>query len=317
MATESKVTSGLLFRLIAGIFVPILLAFAFLGCVLFLNINLGGFQFSSIRGIWTKSMNELGAASLKESTTSLNRLGEQIIRQKAEDVAREVEIYFRSFKKKSSIETIRNDGALKEIAVQKVGLTGYSAIHDARGINHFHSNPKLIGSDLHDLSGKLPQFWKILEGGLKGSPIGGYYNWKEPNGSIRAKYMYVVPVKGTDLFVAATTYIDEFSKPAQAITAKMNDMQKTYAAQYNRRFGLIVVILAVVLLVLLGVIYLYSFSVVRPIRYLSEVADKISMGDLKATIDIKAKGEIATLAQSIERMQTSVRAAIERLQKRR
>jgi len=53
MATENKVTSGLLFRLIAGIFVPILIAFAFLGCVLFLNINLGGFQFSSIRGIWS------------------------------------------------------------------------------------------------------------------------------------------------------------------------------------------------------------------------------------------------------------------------
>jgi HAMP domain-containing protein len=47
------------------------------------------------------------------------------------------------------------------------------------------------------------------------------------------------------------------------------------------------------------------------------VADRISMGDLKATVDVKAKGEIAVLAQSIERMQASVRAAIERLQKRR
>jgi hypothetical protein len=92
MSTENKVTSGLLFRLIAGIFVPILLAFAFLGCVLFLNIDLGGFQFLSIRGIWTKSMSDLGAASLKESTASLNRLGEQVIQQKAEDVAREMEI---------------------------------------------------------------------------------------------------------------------------------------------------------------------------------------------------------------------------------
>ncbi len=33
MATENKVTSGLLFRLITGIFVPILLAFRVLGCV--------------------------------------------------------------------------------------------------------------------------------------------------------------------------------------------------------------------------------------------------------------------------------------------
>ena len=129
--------------------------------------------------------------------------------------------------------------------------------------------------------------------------------------------MYVVPVKDTGLFVAATTYIDEFSKPAQAITAKMNTLQKTYASQYNKRFGVIVIILAVVLLILLAVIYVYSSSVVGPIRKLSDIADKISMGDLKAAIDIKSKGEIAVLAESIERMQTSVRAAIERLQKRR
>jgi len=41
------------------------------------------------------------------------------------------------------------------------------------------------------------------------------------------------------------------------------------------------------------------------------------MGDLETTIQIKAKGEVAVLAESIERMQTSVKAAIERLQKRR
>jgi len=38
---------------------------------------------------------------------------------------------------------------------------------------------------------------------------------------------------------------------------------------------------------------------------------------MNATVDVKAKGEIGVLARSIERMQTSVKAAIERLQKRR
>jgi HAMP domain-containing protein len=41
------------------------------------------------------------------------------------------------------------------------------------------------------------------------------------------------------------------------------------------------------------------------------------MGDLRATVDVKAKGEVLVLAQSIKRMQVSVRAAIERLQKGR
>jgi HAMP domain-containing protein len=41
------------------------------------------------------------------------------------------------------------------------------------------------------------------------------------------------------------------------------------------------------------------------------------MGDLDTPIQIKAKGEVGLLAESIERMQTSVKAAIERLQKRK
>jgi HAMP domain-containing protein len=41
------------------------------------------------------------------------------------------------------------------------------------------------------------------------------------------------------------------------------------------------------------------------------------MGELDTPIQIKEKGEVGVLAESIERMQTSVKAAIERLQKRR
>ncbi|HOW55052.1 MAG TPA: HAMP domain-containing protein [Syntrophorhabdaceae bacterium] len=282
-----------------------------------MNVDLGAFKFTSIRGIWSNSMNELGAASLKEATTSLNKLGEQVIREKAEAVAKEIEIYYKSFKKAPSIEQLRNDPVMKEICIQKVGETGYTAVHSTSAITYWHAQPNMIGMDLHGLATKLPEFWKILEVGLTGKAVAGYYNWKEPNGSIRKKYMANVPVKGTNLVVAATTYIDEFSKPAQAITTTMTKLQQTYTAQYNRRFGLILIIIAVVLIVLLAVIYIYSSSVIRPIRHLSEVADKISMGDLKATVDVKGGGEIAVLAQSIERMQTSVRSAIERLQKRR
>ncbi|MBA4390006.1 MAG: hypothetical protein C0399_03615 [Syntrophus sp. (in: bacteria)] len=316
MANENKVTTGLLFRLIVGIFVPILIAFLFMGCILFVNVDIGKFHFPSIRGIWGNSMNELGAASLKESITALNKSGEQIIQQKGEDVAKQVELQLKLMNRKLPMEKLRDDPVLKELAVQKVGLTGYTAVYDNLAVTHLHANPKIVGLDMRSLASKLPEFWKIFEASLSGKPVGGYYDWKDPDGSIRPKYMYNLPIKGTNLFVAATTYIDEFSKPAQVITEKMNQTQQLYAAQYNKRFGLLLFILTVVLLILLGVIYLYSYSVVRPIRHLAEVADKISMGDLKATVDVQGKGEIAMLGQSIERMQTSVRAAIERLQKR-
>jgi len=108
-----------------------------------------------------------------------------------------------------------------------------------------------------------------------------------------------------------------FSKPTKAIEEKMKQIERGYLSQYEKKFQMFYLIILAALIVLLVVIYFYSRSVIRPIRYLSEVADKISMGELDTPIEIKAKGEVGVLADSIERMQTSVKTAIERLQKRR
>jgi HAMP domain-containing protein len=129
--------------------------------------------------------------------------------------------------------------------------------------------------------------------------------------------MYLTPVKGTDFIVASTTYIEEFSKPSRAIEVKMKQVEARFLGEYAKKFMFFYLIIFAVLIVLMAVIYLYSRSVILPIRTLSEVADKISMGELNTPIKIKAKGEVGLLAESIERMQISVKAAIERLQKRR
>ena len=315
MTHDKKGGMGLLPRLILGIFIPILLAFLIIGNILFLSVNFGKIQFKSIKDIGFGSLSELSTEAVKESTAALNKLGERVIQEKAQDVAKQIEIFVKS-QPSASLNALPKNSRLKEIAVQKVGETGYTAVHNSRGINYFHVNPQIVGTDLHQLASKLPEFWKILEAGLAG-PASGYYNWKDSDGSIRPKFMYTAPVQGTNLIVAATTYIDEFSRPAKAIIEKMSQIEKTYSAQYNNRFRTFSLIVLFDLLVLLVVIYLYSYSIIRPIRYLSDVADKISMGDLKTTIKVKTKGEVAVLAESIERMQTSVKAAIDRLQRRK
>ena len=119
------------------------------------------------------------------------------------------------------------------------------------------------------------------------------------------------------LIVAATTYIDEFSRPAKAIEGKMKQIERTYLEDYQGRIKIFYLVILAVVIVLLVRIYFYARSVIHPIRYLSEVADKISMGELDTEIRMKGKGEVGVLAESIERMQISVKAAIERLQKRR
>lgn len=321
MASEKRIGTGLLFRLIVGIFVPILLAFAFMASILFLNINIGKFHFPSIKGIWLNSLNELGNASLKESTNSVNALGEQIIRQQSEDVAKMLEIHLKSINKKTSPEKLfaTNDPVLMDIVNRKVGKTGYITVFDNTNTIRFHPNTKMVNIQTSTMYDKLgPDFVRINEAALAGKDNGGYYQWPDPEtNKMKPKYQFLARVKGTPYFVSASTWIDEFSQPAKAISGKISELQKFYSTEYNKRFGLLLFILVIVVLVLFAVVYIYSYSVVSPIRHLSEVADKISMGDLNAKVDVKAKGEIGVLAQSIERMQTSVKAAIERLQKRR
>ena len=315
MAEEKVESLGLLQKLTLGIVVPIFLAFLIIGGMLFISIHLGAVKFLSIRDLGFDCLRELGAADVRESTAALNKLGEKVIQEKAESVARQIEIYLESHPGMSGI-SLADNPRLQEIAVQRVGETGYTAVHDNRGINYFHVNPKIVRTDLHKLGAKLPDFVKLLDAGLQ-RPASGYYNWSDVDGKVRAKYMYLTPVQGTNLVVAATTYIDEFSRPAKGITGTMKQMEDSYAARYNRRFLLFLVIVAVDLAILLAVVYLFSSSVVRPIHRLCEAAERIGMGDLDATIDVKGKGEIAALAKSVDRMRTSVKTAIGLLQKKR
>lgn len=97
----------------------------------------------------------------------------------------------------------------------------------------------------------------------------------------------------------------------------MMKVEKEYLDAYRTRIQLFYFVILAALVFLLIVTFFYSRSVIRPIRQLADVADKISMGDLETSVKIKAKGEVGLLAESIDRMQTSVKAAIERMQKRK
>jgi len=315
MVVKKRSGLGLLPKLLIGTLIPILVAFLIIGIIVLFSVDVGISRITSLKDIGSECLKALTTATQKESKSSLNRLGEKMIKEKAIDVAAQIEIFIKTHPKVKR-EDILRDPWLKSIAVQKVGETGYTAVHDNKGINYFHVNPQIVGSDLHDLSTKLPAFWKILEASLKG-PAFGYYDWKDADGKIRPKYMYLASVKDTDLIVAATTYIDEFSKPARAIELEMKRIERTYLEDYESRIKIFYLVILGVVLVLLVRIYFFARSVVHPIRYLSEVADKISMGELNTPIQVKGKGEVGALAESIERMQTSVKAAIERLQKRK
>ncbi len=239
----------------------------------------------------------------------LGKVGEQIIEDVGKDAAEEVSAYLEAHLD-YTLEDLREDPEFRELAVQPVGQTGYTALHELKtGINRFHINPKVEDLDLHKLATKLPEFWRILEPHLEGTFTKGYYKWEDPDGKIRDKFMVCVPVEGSGYGIAATTYIDEFRSPVVRLS-------ETFKKGAQRQMVAIGIVGVVALLVALIAAISFSRRITKPLLHLAKVADRISVGDLGASIEVKTKDEIRVLAEALRRMQISLKAAIERLRGR-
>jgi HAMP domain-containing protein len=276
------------------------------------DVRLGNVRFTSIRGLGVESARDVGRATLREAAESFNMLGERTVRQKAEEVAREIGIYARVH----SARSLRYDERVKEFAEQRFGQTGYTVMYDSRGMALFHPNAEVVGTNLRDPAQGPPEFVGIVSGGIA-APSSGYYTVRPAQGPPRRHYMAAVPVKGPDFVAAAIADSAEFAAPLRSMASGLEKLQDGFARRYTQRLVLFAAVVLVDLGALLAIIYLYASSIVRPIRHLAQVADRVSMGDLDAAIDVKGKGEVTLLAESIERMRVSVKAALERLQRRR
>lgn len=76
-------------------------------------------------------------------------------------------------------------------------------------------------------------------------------------------------------------------------------------------------LLAVTALLAAAIAWFSARALAKPIMRLTEAAERMSLGDLNVTIDVRSGDEIGLLAQAIGRMQTSLRMAMERLRKKR
>jgi len=65
------------------------------------------------------------------------------------------------------------------------------------------------------------------------------------------------------------------------------------------------------------IVSFFGYRLAGRIKSLTEVANRISIGELDAEIDIAGKDEIGDLGEAISRMQESIRLSIERLRRRR
>ncbi|MFZ0450988.1 MAG: zinc-ribbon domain-containing protein [Desulfatiglandaceae bacterium] len=268
--------------------------------------------------LYIRQLDQLSSLITGESTRVVASLGEGIIKDKAQSVASQVELYLLAHPnlKRKGIE---KDAKLDSLAVQKVGITGYTALYELPGEDGIwrtwaHVNPKIIGIDMSKLRKPLGKnfagFWKVFTGVKDGKESKGYYSWQDKDGKVRAKFMVCTPVKGTPYVVAATTYLDEFTRNVKALE------KHAQAMTLNTRNGVFGILGGTLLLIAL-IVFLYGHALTKKIRAITGLAERISLGELDAELDIKAKDEIGDLADAIGRMQESIRLSMERMQRRR
>jgi HAMP domain-containing protein len=263
-------------------------------------------------------MNNLSSLLTSESSKILKGLVEEKVADAARKVASQCTLYLEAHPGMKK-EDFNYDAKFKRIAVQKVGMTGYSALYempDTKGVWHtwIHVNPGIIGIDMSTLKKPLGEnfagFWKVYTGVKDGGESRGYYKWHEKDGSIREKFMVCTPVEGTSFIIAATTYVDEFTGPVKLLKARA---KKQTATTQN----IILVIFIGTILFIGFVVFYFGQRLAGRIKSLTEVSNRISVGELDAKIDISGKDEIGDLGEAISRMQDSIRLSIERLRRRR
>ncbi|MGM5487785.1 MAG: hypothetical protein ACQESG_02460, partial [Nanobdellota archaeon] len=181
----------------------------------------------------TRSM---GRMAVDDATAAMTGLASKVIRIRAKSTAKQIEIYIKDHPG-MTVEDLQNDPYFKSLAVQPVGDTGYTAVHEASSlINRFHASEKTVNLDLNKLRDKLPDFFAIIEKNTLNQDSSGYYDWEDPNGKMREKYMYCALVNATtadgiQFSVAATTYIDEFTSPITETEQKIQNSVNQTAAR--------------------------------------------------------------------------------------
>jgi predicted Zn finger-like uncharacterized protein len=255
----------------------------------------------------------------RQSSQIVNQLAEGKIADLSKAVAVQCQLYLAAHPQltKYNFDT---DPGFKTVAVQPVGKTGYTALYELPGPAKIwrtwaHDNPNIIGADMEKLLKKplgknFPGFWKIFTGIEGRNESRGYYTWQDKDKRFRDKFMVCTPVQGTRFVIAATTYMDEFTLPMQNLEAK--------ARELNEKSRYIAIgIVATTLLLILLVVAVYGHRLSGRIRSLTDVAERISVGDLDIEIESTSRDEIGELAEAISRMQESIRLSIERLRRRR
>jgi predicted Zn finger-like uncharacterized protein len=247
------------------------------------------------------------------------------INQMASSIANQVEMYLLSHPELKR-EDLANDPGIRKIIFQRVSFSGEASLYLRFDPETQEPSSTFLVNRKKDLEGqpfnsmmtkgtlgkdKYDEFGKIVQVGAHGEyrEASDFYLSKDESGILKERIMACSPVSQTPYGIVATADTSDFMLSVKLLEGRVKEMI----------FGTRNIVVGVFggTLLLIGIIMLlYVQRVTKKIKSLTEVAYRISVGELGAEIGVKSKDEIGDLADAISRMQDSIRLSIERLRRR-
>jgi class 3 adenylate cyclase/HAMP domain-containing protein len=278
---------------------------------------------SAIR-IADQAVTNVTAANVQHSTDILTQLGEYVVKDKAEDVAREL-AYVLGGHKTYNYAKMRRNPTLRDIALQQIytpeGLAGYTDLYDNHGYILFHPDKHVEGRNQLDWEKEYPETTEMIKRSFTHNYVQGYFNFFDKDQRQRKRFSVRVHVTGTPFIVAAIVNLDEFFLPVHermanscqmAIVVARQRIQAHYA-RLNREVMLGGLFAGLALCLIGGFSGLwFANALARPISRLRDGVQQVGEGNFAVAVPVRGVQEVAELASSFNHLGAQLTEYIEK-----
>ena len=121
------------------------------------------------------------------------------------------------------------------------------------------------------------------------------------------------PLTVAAYFAAVAPALEANDKLWTAAVTELDRLLNERTLSLQRTIEIEILVVGLAMLFTIGFLFIVARAITQPIQHLSEIADRISLGDMDAQIDIDSRDEIGDLGERFRRMQVSLKAAMDAL----
>jgi class 3 adenylate cyclase/HAMP domain-containing protein len=271
-----------------------------------------------------EAVSQVTDANVQYSDRILTEMGQYVVRDKAQDVAREL-AYVLKGRKTFNYAQLRRNRRIRAIAIQSIytpdGPAGYTDLYDRHGYILFHPDKTVEGRNQLDWEKEYPETTAMIKRSLKEDYVQGFFTFFDKNKRERKRFSVRVHVPGTPFIVGAIVNLDEYFFPSQrrmkeSCQTAIGQAKKQIQGHYDALNRQIMVggILAGLALTLVGGLsgLWFAAALARPISRLRDGVRQVGEGNFAVAVPEQGVREVADLAHSFNELGQQLTEYIEK-----